>query len=131
MDETISCLGKRLKEATKEDSHDAFGRYVAHKLRTVQNDQRIFLEKVINEAIFEAELGNLNRNCSIHIPAPTVSNMALNPPRISLPGNLMSSQTAMMPESHTITLQSDGVNLESNDYVAVDSSLSQYIVNFK
>lgn len=58
--------------------------------------------------------------------------MVLNPAGISLPQNLMSSQPAVMPESHTITLQNDdSVNLESNDYLAVDSNLSQYIVNFK
>lgn len=59
------------RESTDEDSHDAFGRNVAHKLRNLPSKQRIFLEKIINDAIFEAELGNLNRNCYVHVPTST------------------------------------------------------------
>lgn len=54
--------------ASCEDRHDAFGRSIAFKLRALSSDQqRIYAEKLINDAIFEAELGNLNRNCRIQL----------------------------------------------------------------
>lgn len=51
-----------------EDQHDAFGRSVAWKLRRLPHIQRIFLEKLINDAVFEAELGNLSRYCRVVCP---------------------------------------------------------------
>lgn len=62
-------LGRdQLQNAAKvEDRHDAFGRNIAYKLRTMANDQRIYVEKLINDAIFEGELGNLNRYCCIDL----------------------------------------------------------------
>lgn len=87
LDDTISSIGKRLNETRKEDNHDAFGRNIAHKLRNVRNDQRIFLEKIINDAVFEAELGNLNRNCYLRISDPTTSNITVFNPLTSLKKN--------------------------------------------
>lgn len=45
-----------------EDRYDMIGRNVATKLREIPNKQRIFAEKLINDVLFEAELGSLNRN---------------------------------------------------------------------
>ncbi|XP_065080120.1 uncharacterized protein LOC135702971 [Ochlerotatus camptorhynchus] len=50
-----------------EDRHDAFGHNIAFKLRALPDEQRIYVEKLINDAIFEAELGNLNRHCRIQL----------------------------------------------------------------
>ncbi|XP_067009730.2 uncharacterized protein [Anabrus simplex] len=68
VDSILTCIGKQLTERRAEDRHDIYGRNIAHKLRHLPNDQRIYVEKIINEAIFEAELGNLNRNCCVHLP---------------------------------------------------------------
>ncbi|KAL4717009.1 hypothetical protein ACJJTC_001870 [Scirpophaga incertulas] len=114
VDHTISVIGKRLMESN-EDRHDVFGRNVAHKLRNLPNDQRIFLEKIINNAIFEAEMGNLNKNCCVHVPAQTSLNVAVNPPRTSI------------PKSHVSAQQNDNNDFDSNDL----SCISQYIINYK
>ncbi|XP_062541975.1 uncharacterized protein LOC134209974 [Armigeres subalbatus] len=50
-----------------EDRHDAFGRSIAFKLRALPDEQRIYAEKLINDAIYEAELGNLKRHCRIQL----------------------------------------------------------------
>lgn len=44
---------------------------VAESLKS--GDQRIFHEKIINDTIFEAEMGNLSRGCYLHIPARQMS----------------------------------------------------------
>ncbi|XP_055603268.1 uncharacterized protein LOC129751655 [Uranotaenia lowii] len=50
-----------------EDRHDAFGRNVAFKLRHMADQQRLLVEKIINDALYEAESGNLNRNCYLYV----------------------------------------------------------------
>lgn len=50
-----------------EDEFDAIGRNVAAKLRNMRLDQRIISEKLLNDILFEAQLGNLHRDSSIHI----------------------------------------------------------------
>ncbi|KAL6260290.1 hypothetical protein P5V15_007822 [Pogonomyrmex californicus] len=49
-----------------EDEYDAIGRNVAAKLRNMRVDQRIIAEKLLNDILFEAQLGNLHRDSSIH-----------------------------------------------------------------
>lgn len=50
-----------------EDEFDAIGRNVAAKLRNMRLDQRIIAEKLLNDIMFEAQLGNLHRDSNIHI----------------------------------------------------------------
>ncbi|XP_039312332.1 uncharacterized protein LOC105207515 [Solenopsis invicta] len=50
-----------------EDEFDAIGRNVAAKLRNMRLDQRIIAEKLLNDILFEAQLGNLHRDSSIHV----------------------------------------------------------------
>ncbi|XP_011063943.1 PREDICTED: uncharacterized protein LOC105151746 isoform X3 [Acromyrmex echinatior] len=50
-----------------EDEYDAIGRNVAAKLRNMRLDQRIIAEKLLNDILFEAQLGNLHRDSSIHV----------------------------------------------------------------
>ncbi|EEZ99902.1 uncharacterized protein LOC655346 [Tribolium castaneum] len=45
----------------EEDEFDLLGKIYASKLRKLEKAQRIYAEKIINDALFEAELGNLNR----------------------------------------------------------------------
>ncbi|XP_029164620.1 uncharacterized protein LOC114935870 [Nylanderia fulva] len=50
-----------------EDEYDAIGRNVAAKLRNMRLDQRIIAEKLLNDILFEAQLGNLHRGSNIHV----------------------------------------------------------------
>ncbi|EFN84099.1 Protein stand still [Harpegnathos saltator] len=50
-----------------EDEYDAIGRNVAAKLRNMRMDQRIIAEKLLNDILFEAQLGNLSRESNIHV----------------------------------------------------------------
>ncbi|XP_021701701.1 uncharacterized protein LOC5576860 isoform X2 [Aedes aegypti] len=50
-----------------EDRHDAFGRSIAFKLRALSDEQRIYAEKLIIDALHEAELGNLNKYCRLQL----------------------------------------------------------------
>lgn len=49
------------------DEYDAIGRNVAAKLRNMRLDQRIIAEKLVNDILFEAQLGNLHRDSSINV----------------------------------------------------------------
>ncbi|PNF42420.1 hypothetical protein B7P43_G10954 [Cryptotermes secundus] len=59
--------GDRLAQVKNEDRFDFFAKNVAAKLRALgNNEQRIYAEKLINDALFEAELGSLSRYSSIN-----------------------------------------------------------------
>lgn len=66
LNEIETQAGKKHRRDSSEDEHDIFGRYVAIRLRNLPKCQRIYLEKIINDAIFEAELGNLSRSTFIN-----------------------------------------------------------------
>ncbi|XP_011298008.1 uncharacterized protein [Fopius arisanus] len=50
-----------------DDEFDAIGRNVAAKLRNMRLDQRIIAEKLLNDVLFEAQLGTLHRAASLHV----------------------------------------------------------------
>ncbi|GBO24834.1 hypothetical protein AVEN_195849-1 [Araneus ventricosus] len=45
--------------------HEMFGAYVGQKLKTMPQNMAIYCTKIINEAIFYAEIGNLNINSGV------------------------------------------------------------------
>lgn len=47
------------RPAIKEDRYDVFAKSVAIKMRELSKTQRLIAEKIINDTLFEAELGNL------------------------------------------------------------------------
>lgn len=55
-------------DSAQEDQHDIFAKNVAEKLRHVNPTMRIISEKLINEVLFEAQMGSLNRFAYICIP---------------------------------------------------------------
>lgn len=127
VDNVITSVGKRLTEMSEtkmlEDRHDVFGRSLAHKLRILPNEQRIYLEKLINEAVFEAELGNLTRNCSIHIPTiqqPRQNMVPQNSERNNLCGN---SQGGYITHNNT----------NVSGYIDLDTpqNINSFLSNFK
>lgn len=64
----FSKIGRQLENMQGEDQFDVQGRYIASKMRNLPQNQRIYAEKLINDILFEAEIGNLRPGCSIHIP---------------------------------------------------------------
>ncbi|XP_046679302.1 uncharacterized protein LOC124366744 [Homalodisca vitripennis] len=54
------------QQQKEEDHYDAFGKNVAQKLRLLNNEQRIYAQKIINDALFEAELGGLTRFATVN-----------------------------------------------------------------
>lgn len=52
----------------QEDRFDVFGKNIAMKLRDLPKETRVITEKFINDAIFEAEMGNLTASHKIMIP---------------------------------------------------------------
>lgn len=94
----------------KDDRFDIFGKNVAVKLRDLPKDQRLMSEKIINDTLFQAEMGNL-RHTEIQFrerefirttPTPTPSPstyqpqqfnraVSISPHSISLPENEESS----------------------------------------
>ncbi|XP_066153390.1 uncharacterized protein [Euwallacea fornicatus] len=111
-----------------EDRYDLLGRTIAIKLRTLDNRQRLFAEKIINDTLFEAEMGTLNnhssRGCSpstgniqqyerdcynhssttfspIFVPSPTPSPTST----ASSPNSLLLQQSNIQPHSYSQSSQ--------------------------
>ena len=58
----------KIESDLEDESHfEIVGKYVISKLRTLPNIQRIYAEKLINDVLFEAELGNLSRQSNINV----------------------------------------------------------------
>ncbi|RZF40308.1 hypothetical protein LSTR_LSTR006917 [Laodelphax striatellus] len=60
------------ENAKSDDVCDHFGRLVAGKLRSLPNDQRIFAERLINDVLYEAQLGNLSGQSYLCIGATSM-----------------------------------------------------------
>lgn len=63
----LKIRSSHMTDTQPEDRFDMIGKNVATKLREIPNKQRIFAEKLINDVLFEAELGSLNRNYVLSI----------------------------------------------------------------
>lgn len=69
--EVLRLAGEKLKSIHPDDEFDAYGKYIAHKLRDLRGNQQIFARKLINDVIFEAELQVLTKDCEIVNCAPS------------------------------------------------------------
>ncbi|KAL7634867.1 UNVERIFIED_CONTAM: hypothetical protein RMT77_015244 [Armadillidium vulgare] len=59
-------LGRELLSYVKQDDpQDIYGKHIANKLRALQGYQRTLAEKLINDVLFEAEMGTLTRDFRI------------------------------------------------------------------
>ncbi|XP_053679045.1 uncharacterized protein LOC128729566 [Anopheles nili] len=56
---------KHSTSVTGEDQFDVYGKLVAHKLRSFDKLQATFSQRLINEILFEGEMGVLNRNYKV------------------------------------------------------------------
>lgn len=82
---TTSSVRKRLHSSNVEDENESesFARYISLKLKKIRSDQRVFVEKIINDVLFEAEMGTLNRGCYLHM---VDSNALVSPlPQVGMP----------------------------------------------
>jgi hypothetical protein len=58
----LSLVKGRLRDLGKEDMFEVSGENVASKLRILIKEQRTIAEKLINDVLYEAQLGTLARN---------------------------------------------------------------------
>lgn len=72
-DEVIQLAGEQLKSLRPDDEFEAYGKYIAHKLRSFKGIQAIFARKLINDVIFEGELGTLNKDFKVMNTQPHLS----------------------------------------------------------
>ncbi|XP_053667608.1 uncharacterized protein LOC128717957 [Anopheles marshallii] len=57
---------KRIRfSSNNEDSFDIFGKHIAYKLLSLNKQQYILAQKLINDVLFEGEMETLNRTCNI------------------------------------------------------------------
>ena len=56
----------RLQDLGKEDMFEITGKNVSSKLRILTMEQKIIAEKLINDVLYEAQLGSLTR-LSMHL----------------------------------------------------------------
>ncbi|XP_046686535.1 uncharacterized protein LOC124372212 [Homalodisca vitripennis] len=96
------------QQQKKKITTDAFGKNVAQKLRLLNNEQRIYAQKIINDALFEAELGGLTRFATVN------------------PGILYSSSTT--PSAASVTPSSGGRSTYEPMYD--DTAMSGFSVNY-
>ena len=64
--EVMELVGKKLNTLQQKDSFDVFGKHIANKIRSVNRQQNIFAQKLINDVLFEAEMDTLTLSL-IHI----------------------------------------------------------------
>lgn len=70
-------VSERLRNNTSstDDAFDIFGKHIAAKLRTLPKQTKLYTEKLINDLLFEAEMGNVDGNTKIVTLANTSSNL--------------------------------------------------------
>ncbi|XP_076034493.1 uncharacterized protein LOC143021096 isoform X2 [Oratosquilla oratoria] len=59
-DTILSLIEKRLRTSRQEDEFDIYGKIVATKLRKLPGNMQIYAEKLINDILFQAQIGTLN-----------------------------------------------------------------------
>lgn len=64
-DEVIQLAGQQLKAIRPDDEFEAYGKYIAHKLRSLKGNQAVFARKLINDVIFEGELEALTKDFKV------------------------------------------------------------------
>jgi len=92
----------------------------ASKLATLDSNQKLFAEKAINDILFEAQLGTLNRN-SVHInPQSTTGNYI---PSLTESTNFSRSTTPLTWTDHSRSTSAENV-------IPLSENLSTYFTSF-
>nr|CAI5852842.1 unnamed protein product [Callosobruchus analis] len=127
----LGIISRRLEGGEKTDEFDAVGTNIACKLRRISETSaqtRVFAEKLINDVLYYADLGNLNENSRIalnhHAEAPQNHSIAhpqtastagpeqyKRPPTSTTPGECASASplTALLPYMYTTSDASTNV----------------------
>lgn len=63
-DEVLDLVAKKL-QSSSEGKFSAYAKYIAQELETLPKDMAMYCQRVINEAIFEAQMGSLNRTSRV------------------------------------------------------------------
>jgi len=66
----LSLVNDRLQDLGKEDMFEITGKNVASNLRILTKEQRIMAKKLINDELYEAQLGSLTRNSRLIVNEP-------------------------------------------------------------
>ncbi|KAG8229776.1 hypothetical protein J437_LFUL005857 [Ladona fulva] len=65
LDAPLNLTAGRLEEANEEGKFSIYGKHIALELENLPNEMALYCKKVINEAIFEAQMGTLNRSSRV------------------------------------------------------------------
>lgn len=102
-DEVLNLVATKLQSS--EGKFSAYGKHVAQELESLPNEMAMFCRRVINEAIFEAQMGTLNRTSRVvtdpHYPQSTSTPheyMYAETSRISNPNNSVGQLSANFQE---------------------------------
>lgn len=63
-DEVWDLVAKKL-QSSSEGKFSAYAKYIAQELETLPKEMAMYCQRVINEAIFEAQMGSLNRTSRV------------------------------------------------------------------
>lgn len=110
-------------KANNQDSDLDLAKVWTNKLKTLNSTQRIFAEKAINDVLFEAQLGTLNRN-SVQINPQSTSENNIWPSTISTSFSHSSTSS-----SHTCTEHSTNTST-GNVLPPSETILHSYFANF-
>ncbi|XP_076049017.1 uncharacterized protein LOC143029829 [Oratosquilla oratoria] len=71
-EEILDLVAKRLEESADKDEsgNEAFGKYVALRLNSMDPCTAVLARKILNDVLFEAEVGNLSPSSRIVIAPP-------------------------------------------------------------
>lgn len=105
-DEVLTMVGERLRNQKADDAFNIFGNNVAAKLRTLPRQTRLYTEKLINDLLFEAEMGNIDKHTKIvtSVNTPTNSNDTNNSCNTYLPSNEYPHPATYRPVQHQVHL---------------------------
>lgn len=67
-DNVLTTIGEKISAIKREDKFDVFARNVAEKLRSLPVERRLYAEKKINDALFEAEIAAFQDQRNATIP---------------------------------------------------------------
>lgn len=65
VEDVLTKAEKRLESITADDSFDRYGKHIADRIRQISSNQIKFVQKLIDDVLFEGEMESLNRNCKI------------------------------------------------------------------
>ena len=64
-DELMQLTGKHLKSIRPDDEYETYGKYIAHKLRSLKGRQAIFARRLISDVIYHGEIEELDKDFKV------------------------------------------------------------------